>query len=252
MAGIDDAQDPAAILRPLRRVRQVREYTAEVPSDAALDALADVGRWSGSSRNEQPWRFLILRDQPVLRRIWEIGVPQTRALATATAAIAIVLPVREHEIGDAYDDGRAADRLLIGASYLGLGAAIQWIWTTSRRSASCSACCPTGSCVDHRAGLSVRGRPPAEGGARRGTAAARRGDLPRALAGVAAAAPRAGPSPAPGPPHPANRRPHIRGTSSGAGSDIAHRGFGPIRRDARRPTARICAPRTSLVPAPAA
>ena len=127
MAGIDDVQDPAAILRPLRRVRQVREYTAEVPSDAALDALADVGRWSGSSRNEQPWRFLILRDQSVLRRIWEVGVPQTRALATATAAIAIVLPVREHEIGDAYDDGRAAERLLIGASYLGLGAAIQWV-----------------------------------------------------------------------------------------------------------------------------
>ena len=112
MGDRDEPDDPRAILRPLRRVRQVREFTAEPPSDAALDAMADVGRWSGSSRNEQPWRFLILRDEAVLRRIWEIGVPQTRALATATAGIAIVLPERGHELADAYDDGRAAERLL--------------------------------------------------------------------------------------------------------------------------------------------
>jgi nitroreductase len=122
-----ETPDPAEVLRPLRRVRQVREYTTEVPSEATLVALADVARWTGSSRNEQPWRFLILRDQAALRRIHEIGVPQTRALATATAAIAIVLPAPGHEIGDAYDDGRAAERLLIGASLLGLGAAIQWV-----------------------------------------------------------------------------------------------------------------------------
>jgi nitroreductase len=127
-----DDSAPHEVLRPLRRVRQVREFTPQVPSDEALDALADVARWSGSSRNEQPWRFLILRDQGVLRRIWELGVPQTRALATATAAIAIVLPVGEHDLADAYDDGRAAERLLIAASYLGLGAAIQWVRTDVR------------------------------------------------------------------------------------------------------------------------
>ena len=127
MADRSDADDPREVLRPLRRVRQVREFTSEPPSDAALDALADVGRWSGSSRNEQPWRFLILRDQAVLRRIWAIGVPQTRALESATAAIAIVLPERGQELADAYDDGRAAERILIAASFLGLGAAIQWV-----------------------------------------------------------------------------------------------------------------------------
>ncbi|HEY6569281.1 MAG TPA: nitroreductase family protein [Candidatus Limnocylindrales bacterium] len=130
------ADDPREILRPLRRVRQVRQFTAQPPSDAALDAMADVGRWSGSSRNEQPWRFLILRDQAVLRRIWEIGVPQTRALETATAAIAIVLPERGHEIADAYDDGRAAERILIAASFLGLGAAIQWVRNDVRQAVS--------------------------------------------------------------------------------------------------------------------
>ena len=70
----------------------------------------------------------MIRDEAMLRRLSEVGPPQTRALRTATAAIAIVLPVRDdHVTGDVYDDGRAAERLLIAASMLGLGAGIQWI-----------------------------------------------------------------------------------------------------------------------------
>ena len=119
---------PADVLRPLRRARQVREFTAEPVDRAALDALADVARWTGSSRNTQPWRFIVITEEPAIRRIAEIGLPQTRALNTATAAIAIVLPVDEaHEIGIAYDDGRAAERILIAAGMLGLGAGIAWV-----------------------------------------------------------------------------------------------------------------------------
>jgi nitroreductase len=125
---VDPSVDPHGALRPLRRVRQVREFTDEPPSDAALEAIADVGRWTGSSRNTQPWRFIVLRDRATLRRMFEIGQPQTRALRTATAAIAIVVPAPDaHAVWVAYDDGRAAERLLIAASLLGLGAGIQWV-----------------------------------------------------------------------------------------------------------------------------
>jgi nitroreductase len=115
-------------LRPLRRARQVREFTTEPVDRGALDAIADVARWSGSSRNTQPWRFIVLTDEEALRRIAAIGLPQTRALRTATAALAIVLPADEsHEIGIAYDDGRAAERILIAAGMLDLGAGIAWV-----------------------------------------------------------------------------------------------------------------------------
>ena len=119
---------PADILRPLRRARQVREFTNQPVDAAALDALADVARWTGSSRNTQPWRFIVVTDRDAIARIAETGVPQTRALRTATAAIAIVLPLDEaHEIGLAYDDGRAAERILIAAGMLDLGAGIAWV-----------------------------------------------------------------------------------------------------------------------------
>jgi nitroreductase len=51
----------------------------------------------------------------------------TRSLATATAAIAIVLPDGQDAISHAYDEGRAAERMLIAASFLGLGAGIAWV-----------------------------------------------------------------------------------------------------------------------------
>ena len=119
---------PADRLRPLRRARQVREFTPDPIDRADLDAIADVARWSGSSRNTQPWRFIVVTDDDVIRQIGAIGLPQTRALRTATAAIAIVLPTDAgHEIGIAYDEGRAAERILIAAGMLDLGAGIAWV-----------------------------------------------------------------------------------------------------------------------------
>jgi nitroreductase len=121
-------ESPADALRPLRRARQVREFTAEPLERDALNALANVARWTGSSRNTQPWRFIVVTEEQTIRHIAEIGMPQTRALTTATAAIAIVLPVDEsREIGLAYDDGRAAERILIAAGMLRLGAGIAWV-----------------------------------------------------------------------------------------------------------------------------
>jgi nitroreductase len=119
---------PADRLRDLRRARQVRQFTGQPVDHADLDAIADVARWTGSSRNTQPWRFIVVTDVAALRRIAGIGPPQTRSLESATAAIAIVLPVDDtHEVGLAYDDGRAAERILIAAGMLGLGAGIAWV-----------------------------------------------------------------------------------------------------------------------------
>lgn len=122
------AADAADILRPLRRVRQIREFTDAPVEPAHLDAIADVARWTGSSRNSQPWRFVLIRDDATLRRIHEIGMPQTRAFATARTAIAIAMPADPgSRLGAAYDEARAAERILVAASMLGLGAAITWL-----------------------------------------------------------------------------------------------------------------------------
>src|SRR5256885_3529413 len=115
-----NATAPAQAVRPLIRVRQIREFTDEPPTDEQLDAIVDAARWSGSSTNTQPWRFILVRDRRPLLRIHEAGLPQTRSLKTAPAAIAIVLPDDDHAISRAYDEGRAAERVLIAANLVGL------------------------------------------------------------------------------------------------------------------------------------
>jgi nitroreductase len=117
-----------AIVRPLLRTRQVREFSSEPPTDEQIDAILEVARWTGSSQNSQPWRFVVIRDIATIRSIANAGGVLTRSLHTATAAIAVVMPDdREGATSLAYDEGRAAERMLIAASMVGLAGAIAWL-----------------------------------------------------------------------------------------------------------------------------
>jgi nitroreductase len=135
-----DQSGPASErVRPLIRVRQIRDFDELAVAPAELDAIADVARWSGSSANSQPWRFVVLRERATVKRIADAVTPQARALQTAPAAIAIVLPDEtpqagkpSHTVSHAFDEGRAAERILIAASTLGLGAGIGWILADKR------------------------------------------------------------------------------------------------------------------------
>jgi nitroreductase len=118
---VTDASDK---VRALLRTRQTREFTDEPVGEADLNALADVARWSGSSANTQPWRFIVIREEATLRKIADAGMPQTRSLRSAMAAIAIAMPEEQGKaVSHAYDEGRAAERILVGATMLGLGPA---------------------------------------------------------------------------------------------------------------------------------
>lgn len=112
----------------LRHTRQYREFEPRAVDPAALEALVDAARWSGSSANSQPWRFIVIRDLATIRAIHDLGLPSTRGLATAPAAIAISVPSDEKKaISFAYDEGRATERILIAAGMIDLGAGISWM-----------------------------------------------------------------------------------------------------------------------------
>ena len=129
----DEPGAPTDRIRPLLRVRQVREFTDAAVDHEALEAIADAARWSGSSQNRQPWRFIVIERTEMLRRVAEAGMPHTRALSTAPAAIAIAMIQQQGSaVSHAFDEGRAAERMLIAASFLDLGAGIAWIGAEAR------------------------------------------------------------------------------------------------------------------------
>lgn len=112
------------VLTALRRTRQVRQFTDDPVDEADLRAILSVARWTGSASNRQPWTFLVVRERGDLERLAELA-PNTRQVAGAKLAIAITMPGKS-EVQDAFDEGRVAERILIAANTLGLGAAIGW------------------------------------------------------------------------------------------------------------------------------
>ena len=112
------------MLHALRRTRQIRRFTDEPVAETDLQAILEVCRWTGSSMNTQQWRFIVIRDAGVRRRIAELS-RYARHVGGAPVAIAIEMPGEDTET-DAYDEARVAERILIAAGAMDLGAGIGW------------------------------------------------------------------------------------------------------------------------------
>lgn len=108
----------------VRTVRQARQYRPDPVPDDALAELLEVARWTGSSRNTQPWHFIAITDRELLRQISQLRTP-INWVADAPLGIAIVLD-GANAAGEAYDEGRVTERLLIAARSLGLGGGVAW------------------------------------------------------------------------------------------------------------------------------
>ncbi|MDR5695703.1 MAG: nitroreductase [Armatimonadota bacterium] len=96
--------------------REVRTFLPqEVPQETILQIL-EAGRWSGSSRNRQPWHFVVVRDRQRLRQLAQFG-RFARHVADAAFAVAVVVEAER----DAFDAGRCAQNMMLAAWALGIG-----------------------------------------------------------------------------------------------------------------------------------
>src|SRR5688572_26200558 len=99
------AQD---LLKLMRNLRAVREYTAEPVSEQTLNAILEVGRWTGTGSNRQPTDIVVVRDPDVKRKMGDWG-----AKPAATAAVVLLLATKDD--AGAMDEGRYAERLMLAA-----------------------------------------------------------------------------------------------------------------------------------------
>ncbi|MGH2533385.1 MAG: nitroreductase family protein [Thermomicrobiales bacterium] len=119
------------VIKEMRRVRQARQYGPDPVPEEVLHELLEVARWTGSSRNTQPWHFIVVTDKEQLRQISQVRTP-INWVADAPLAIAIVLD-GESRISEAFDEGRVSERLLIAARMLGLGGGTAWFGDASQQ-----------------------------------------------------------------------------------------------------------------------
>ena len=114
---------PLPETRLLRSLRVVRRFSDEpIPDDVLTDILA-VARWTGTSKNTQPWHIVVVADREMLRRLAALG-QFAGHVAGAKIAFALVMS----GANNAFDCGRLAERVMLAAWAHGVGSCIGSIW----------------------------------------------------------------------------------------------------------------------------
>lgn len=113
-----DGDGAGRVAELIRTQRAVREYTDQVVGDDEMRAIVNAGRRAQSSKNGQPWYFVIVRDREQLRKLSESG---QFAAHVARAAFAVALVEAPSGGAGLFDLGQAAAYLQMEAWDLGVG-----------------------------------------------------------------------------------------------------------------------------------
>ena len=106
----------------IRSLRSVRQFDLTRPIDeAVLHRILQAGRLSGSSKDSQPWWFIVVTDRDTLLALSKTG-DYAQHLAGAALAIAIVFDPKFYR-GE-FDSGRTAQNMMLAAWNEGVGSCI--------------------------------------------------------------------------------------------------------------------------------
>ena len=95
------------MLDAIRQRRSIRHYNQKMPLDDEIEDVLEAGRWAPSGLNNQPWRFLIIKDKAKKDKL--VGFTKYGDIIK-DAPVAIVVCM---DIGDSYN--REKDLMAIGA-----------------------------------------------------------------------------------------------------------------------------------------
>jgi nitroreductase len=102
-------------------LRSIRQFQDRPIPDDALHRILQAGRMSGSSKNTQPWTFVVIREAETRRALSRCG-DYASHLAGAPLAIALVFDPQFYR-GE-FDSGRAAQNMMLAAWSDGIGSCI--------------------------------------------------------------------------------------------------------------------------------
>lgn len=103
-------------------LRSIRKFDNTRPiDDRLLHPILQAARMSGSSKNSQPWWFIVITSRETLAALSKSG-NFAQHLAGATIAIAIVFDPKFYR-GE-FDSGRAAQNMMLAAWAEGIGSCI--------------------------------------------------------------------------------------------------------------------------------
>lgn len=110
------------ILTTIKNRRSIRRYTKENVPDKAIEAVLEAGRWAPSGLNNQPWKFVIIKDREVKQQLSTLtessGIVK---LCNACIAVFYYLPGGYNRDKDILAIGACVQNMLLAAHSLGIG-----------------------------------------------------------------------------------------------------------------------------------
>src|SRR5512146_3268148 len=104
----------------IRTNRAVRKFQDKPLPEDVVHSILNAGRRSQSSKNEQAWQFIAIRDRSVLKALSECG-QWAGHLAGAALGIAILTPEPAAKFQTMFDAGQAAAFMQLAAWEMGVG-----------------------------------------------------------------------------------------------------------------------------------
>lgn len=119
------------VFEAVRSKRAIRQFSEQpIPAEDLIKIL-HAGRWAGSSKNSQPWHFIVLRQREHLQALSKCG-HYAGHLAGANVGVALVTGDWRERWPVAFDLGRAAQNMMLVAHELGIGSVMANIYEIER------------------------------------------------------------------------------------------------------------------------
>jgi nitroreductase len=101
--------------RRILRLRAIRNYDDRPLAEGDLHAVLEAARWTGSSKNQQRWSFVVVDDPEKKDALARCG-SFTTPIREAPVVVAIVREPGGYE----FDTGRVAQNMMLAADAIGL------------------------------------------------------------------------------------------------------------------------------------
>jgi nitroreductase len=111
-------QPTMSVSEAIRAKRAVRNYADQAVPEATIEAILRAGRRAQSSKNVQPWTFILVTDRAQLERLSGAGSYAKHMASSAFTVVLVGTP------GYEFDLGQAAAYMQLAATELGVGSCV--------------------------------------------------------------------------------------------------------------------------------
>jgi nitroreductase len=118
MSGVQQRTGELSVAEAVRAKRAVRTYSPEPVPEELVRAIVNAGRRAQSSKNDQPWIFVVVTEREQLQQLSTAG-NYAAHIATSAFTVVLVAPA-----GYDFDLGQAAGYMQLAAVEHGIGSCV--------------------------------------------------------------------------------------------------------------------------------